>query len=113
MLIVDMLNNNIPLSKITGILITKAHKITSLSLESFILTVYRKFNKNGFIKAFSESPEQFTMTNTTYKKKGQDTSFNFLKKITKIPHFFFYLIFIFFKGKVTFYSLKKKKGKVF
>jgi DNA excision repair protein ERCC-4 len=30
------------------------------SLEAFIIRVYRQFNKNGFLKAFSDHPEPFT-----------------------------------------------------
>ena len=41
--------------------ILHADKVLATSLESFIVRVYRQSNKRGFLKAFSDSPEPFTM----------------------------------------------------
>lgn len=54
-LVVDMLNNVIPIHLISGIIINNAHDSES-SMIAFILRLYRKENKEGFIKAFSEKP---------------------------------------------------------
>lgn len=35
-------------------------RVVATSLEAFIIRVYRQFNKLGFLKAFSDSPEPFT-----------------------------------------------------
>ncbi|CAG8443290.1 10311_t:CDS:10 [Ambispora gerdemannii] len=59
-LIVDLLNKTMPTDKITGILMCHAERITDASTEAFILRIYRQENKDGFIKAFSDSPESFT-----------------------------------------------------
>lgn len=57
-LIVDLLDNKLDASKITGLLIYNAHRISESSIESFIVRVFRERNRTGFIKAFSEDPEQ-------------------------------------------------------
>ncbi|KAG2072910.1 hypothetical protein BDR04DRAFT_1073253 [Suillus decipiens] len=59
-LIVDMLQSDIPTELITGIIILHAEKITALSLEAFIVRLYREKNKAGFLKAFSDQPEHIT-----------------------------------------------------
>ncbi|KAK9478836.1 hypothetical protein V1514DRAFT_319650 [Lipomyces japonicus] len=58
-LVVDMLTDIIPREKITGIVVLHAERVNAMSLESFILQLYREKNKDGFIKAFSDSPESF------------------------------------------------------
>ncbi|CAE6448146.1 unnamed protein product [Rhizoctonia solani] len=59
-LVVDMLKKDIPTEKITGIVVMHAEKCSQLSLEAFIARLYRDCNTEGFIKAFSDQPEQFT-----------------------------------------------------
>lgn len=59
-LIVDMLQSDIPTELITGIIILHAEKVTALSLEAFIVRLYREKNKAGFLKAFSDQPEHIT-----------------------------------------------------
>ncbi|KAG9288310.1 hypothetical protein G9A89_021341 [Geosiphon pyriformis] len=60
-LIVDLLTKNIPTNLITGILVFHAERVTETSTEAFILRIYRQENELGFIKAFSDSPESFSM----------------------------------------------------
>ncbi|KIK33817.1 hypothetical protein CY34DRAFT_813357, partial [Suillus luteus UH-Slu-Lm8-n1] len=59
-LIVDMLQSDIPTELITGIIVLHAEKVTALSLETFIVRLYREKNKAGFLKAFSDQPEHIT-----------------------------------------------------
>ncbi|SCZ96736.1 BZ3500_MvSof-1268-A1-R1_Chr4-1g06669 [Microbotryum saponariae] len=85
-LVVDMLNNKIPVVLITGIIVLHAETVTPTSLEAFIVRIYRRHNRVspqynsrnrigcltpppslslthhqiGFLKAFSDQPEQFT-----------------------------------------------------
>lgn len=59
-LITDMLNDHIPLDLVSGILVNHAHRVHETSTEAFILRIFRQKNKTGFIKAFSENPEDFT-----------------------------------------------------
>lgn len=58
--IVDILSNVIDPTKITGIVVMHADRITYHSTESFILRVFRQKNKFGFIKALSDVPENFS-----------------------------------------------------
>ncbi|CAH7667918.1 hypothetical protein BY996DRAFT_4584876 [Phakopsora pachyrhizi] len=59
-LIVDMLNSIVSVPKIKGLVIMHAEKVTPTSMEAFIVRVFKSFNLKGFIKAFSEEPEEFT-----------------------------------------------------
>ncbi|KAJ7459996.1 hypothetical protein B0H11DRAFT_2284502 [Mycena galericulata] len=59
-LVVDMLQGDIPTSRITGILVLHAERVTPLVLEAFIVRLYREKNKIGFLKAFTDQPEHIT-----------------------------------------------------
>ncbi|XP_044268362.1 DNA repair endonuclease XPF isoform X2 [Tribolium madens] len=60
-LVVDLLKNRVPIDKITGFVILRAHKVLESCQEAFALRLYRQKNKTGFIKAFSNSVQSFTM----------------------------------------------------
>ncbi|KZT00071.1 uncharacterized protein LAESUDRAFT_764940 [Laetiporus sulphureus 93-53] len=57
---VDMLTSDIPTELITGIIMLHAEKVTPTSAEAFIVRLYREKNQTGFLKAFSDQPEQIT-----------------------------------------------------
>ncbi|KAG1832860.1 hypothetical protein DFJ58DRAFT_822843 [Suillus subalutaceus] len=60
-LIVDMLQSDIPTELITGIIILHAETVvTALSLKAFIVRLYREKNKAGFLKALSDQSEHIT-----------------------------------------------------
>ncbi|OJD18064.1 hypothetical protein AJ78_01894 [Emergomyces pasteurianus Ep9510] len=59
-LVVDLLSKLLDPEIITGVIVLHAEKIVATSLEAFIIRIYRQFNKVGFLKAFSDSPEPFT-----------------------------------------------------
>ncbi|KAK2783868.1 hypothetical protein FQN53_008930 [Emmonsiellopsis sp. PD_33] len=59
-LVVDMLSKLLDPETVTGLIILHAEKVVATSLEAFIIRIYRQFNKIGFLKAFSDSPEPFT-----------------------------------------------------
>ncbi|EIN05331.1 hypothetical protein PUNSTDRAFT_54777 [Punctularia strigosozonata HHB-11173 SS5] len=59
-LVVDMLQGDIPTELITGILVLHAERVTALSLEAFIVRLYRERNTTGFLKAFTDQPEHIT-----------------------------------------------------
>ncbi|XP_063822448.1 DNA repair endonuclease XPF [Ostrinia nubilalis] len=59
-LVVDLLKDRVPIPKITGIIVLRAHTILESCQEAFALRLYRQKNKTGFIKAFSNSPISFT-----------------------------------------------------
>jgi DNA excision repair protein ERCC-4 len=60
-LVVDLLTTLINPETITGIIVLHAEKVIATSLEAFILRVYRQKNKVGFLKAFSDNPDPFTI----------------------------------------------------
>lgn len=59
-LVVDLLTELLDPKTITGIVALHADRIVAVSLEAFILRIYRQKNKVGFLKAFSDNPEPFT-----------------------------------------------------
>ncbi|KAI2781428.1 DNA repair protein [Daldinia loculata] len=60
-LVVDLLTSLLDPGIITGLIVLHADKVIATSLEAFILRVYRQKNKNGFLKAFSDNPDPFTV----------------------------------------------------
>ncbi|XP_054274769.1 DNA repair endonuclease XPF-like [Macrosteles quadrilineatus] len=60
-LVVDLLRGRVPVAHVTGFVVLRAHKILESCQEAFALRLYRQDNKTGFIKAFSSSPEAFTV----------------------------------------------------
>ncbi|KAI5867794.1 DNA repair protein [Durotheca rogersii] len=60
-LVVDLLTGLLNPETITGIILLHAEKVVATSLEAFILRVYRQKNKTGFLKAFSDNPDSFTV----------------------------------------------------
>ncbi|KAK2060940.1 DNA repair protein [Colletotrichum caudatum] len=60
-LVVDLLTNLIDTEKITGLVVLHADRVVATSLEAFILRIYRQKNKAGFLKAFSDNPDPFSI----------------------------------------------------
>jgi DNA excision repair protein ERCC-4 len=60
-LIVDFLSGLLDPAIVTGIVALHAERVVATSLEAFIIRIYRQKNKVGFLKAFSDNPEPFTM----------------------------------------------------
>ncbi|GAA6001947.1 hypothetical protein JCM5350_006498, partial [Sporobolomyces pararoseus] len=59
-LITDMLKGSVPVELVTGLVVMHAEMVTPTSQEAFVIRIYRKTNKTGFLKAFSDQPEAFT-----------------------------------------------------
>ncbi|KAJ3745631.1 hypothetical protein DFH05DRAFT_1610736, partial [Lentinula detonsa] len=59
-LVVDLLQNTIPVDLITGIMVMHAERVSPLHLVSFITRLYREKNTKGFLKAFTDQPEHIT-----------------------------------------------------
>lgn len=59
-LIVDLLSGLLNPSTITGVVVVHSERVTTTSLEAFILRIYRQRNRTGFLKAFADAPEPFT-----------------------------------------------------
>ncbi|KAH3672908.1 hypothetical protein WICMUC_003995 [Wickerhamomyces mucosus] len=67
--IVDLFAGTVNPQKITGIVILHPEKFNDLSNESFITFIYRQHNKWGFIKALSDSVEDFSSDFNPLEKK--------------------------------------------
>ncbi|GJJ13082.1 hypothetical protein Clacol_007332 [Clathrus columnatus] len=59
-LVVDLLQSDIPVDKITGLIVMHAERVTALDATAFITRLFRERNPKGFLKAFSDQPEQIT-----------------------------------------------------
>uniref|UniRef100_F6YY15 DNA repair endonuclease XPF n=1 Tax=Ciona intestinalis TaxID=7719 RepID=F6YY15_CIOIN len=55
-LVMDLLVDRIPVHLVSGMLVTKAHKMADACQEPFILRLFRQKNKEGFIKGFTDNP---------------------------------------------------------
>ncbi|KAK5175318.1 DNA repair protein RAD16 [Saxophila tyrrhenica] len=60
-LVVDFLSGLLDPSTVTGMIVLHAERVAATSLEAFIIRIFRQKNKKGFLKAFSDQPEPFTM----------------------------------------------------
>ncbi|KAF7529189.1 hypothetical protein G7054_g9934 [Neopestalotiopsis clavispora] len=60
-LVVDLLTSLLSPETITGMIVLHAEKVIATSLEAFILRIYKQKNKVGFLKAFSDNPDPFTI----------------------------------------------------
>jgi DNA excision repair protein ERCC-4 len=81
---VDILSGILNVSKVTGLVILHAEKINDLSTESFIAHMFRRKNKWGFIKAVSDSVEEFATGFTPLHKSLKALR---LKKVLLWPRF--------------------------
>ncbi|KAI5286435.1 hypothetical protein KEM54_006787 [Ascosphaera aggregata] len=63
---------------------TVTTRVTPEALEAFIIRVYRQFNKDGFLKAFSDVPETFTLG---FNPLANRLSTLFLRKVSLWPRF--------------------------
>ncbi|VBB27037.1 unnamed protein product [Acanthocheilonema viteae] len=55
-LMVDLLQERVPVKNVAGIIVHRAHQLLSGFQESFILRLYREKKTDGFVKAFSDNP---------------------------------------------------------
>jgi DNA excision repair protein ERCC-4 len=79
-----MLNKVIPVESIAGVLINHAHRITDETNENYVLRILRDFNKQAFIRAFSDYPELFT--NSVWKLEKTMKAL-FLRRVSFWPRF--------------------------
>ncbi|KAF9292420.1 hypothetical protein BGZ68_006366 [Mortierella alpina] len=83
-LVMDLLTGRIPLHLVTGMLVANAHRVTATSTEAFILRLYRQGNSEGFVKAFSDHPEAFSVGFATLEKTMK---LLYLRKVNLWPRF--------------------------
>ncbi|CAB3403943.1 unnamed protein product [Caenorhabditis bovis] len=55
-ILVDLLQNRIPVNRIAAIFVYRAHQTLNSFQESFILRLYREKKLNGMVKAFTDNP---------------------------------------------------------
>ena len=60
-LVVDFLSGLLDPATVIGMVVLHAERVAATSLEAFIVRIFRQKNKNGFLKAFSDQPEPFTI----------------------------------------------------
>ncbi|KAJ1920686.1 DNA repair protein RAD16, partial [Tieghemiomyces parasiticus] len=58
-LVVDLLNDRLPVDRVTGVVVNHAHQVSATSMPAFILRLLREQNRHAFVKAFSDYPEAF------------------------------------------------------
>eukprot|EP00250_Pteridium_aquilinum_P006518 c16417_g1_i2 orf=74-1330(+) len=56
-LIVDLLNERVPLARVSGLVFLNAHRLSETCTEAFIARLYRAGNRKGFVRAFSDKPQ--------------------------------------------------------
>ncbi|KAF8925803.1 hypothetical protein BGZ58_000472 [Dissophora ornata] len=83
-LVMDLLTGRIPVHLITGILVANAHRVSATSTEAFILRLFRQGNSEGFVKAFSDHPESFSVGFATLEKT---LKLLYLRKVNLWPRF--------------------------
>jgi DNA excision repair protein ERCC-4 len=83
-LVVDLLTSLLDPSTITGLIVLHADRIAATSLEAFILRIYRQKNKVGFLKAFSDNPDPFSVGFSPLATMMRNL---FLKKASLWPRF--------------------------
>ncbi|OAQ86428.1 DNA repair protein RAD1 [Purpureocillium lilacinum] len=83
-LVVDLLTGLLNPETITGLIVLHADRVIATSLEAFILRVYRQKNKAGFLKAFADNPDPFTIGFSPLTTMMRNL---FLKKASLWPRF--------------------------
>lgn len=71
-------------AQVTGLVVLHADRVTALSTEAFILRIFRQHNKMGFLKAFSDNPDPFTIGFAPLKTMMGNL---FLRKISIWPRY--------------------------
>lgn len=83
-LVVDLLSKLLDPETITGLVVLHAERAIATSSEAFIVRIFRQFNKIGFLKAFSDSPEPL---NSSYAPLASMMRNLFLRKPSLWPRF--------------------------
>lgn len=83
-LVVDMLNEKVPLSRVAGFIVLNAHRLTETCTEAFIVRLYRFANKRGYVRAFSDKPQAMI---SGFSKPERIMKTLFVKKLHLWPRF--------------------------
>ncbi|KAG7090401.1 hypothetical protein E1B28_009520 [Marasmius oreades] len=83
-LVVDLLQGDIPVDMITGMIFLHAEKISPLHIVSFITRLYREKSTTGFLKAFTDQPEHITSGLSPLKNVMKELG---LRRVSIYPRF--------------------------
>lgn len=83
-LIVDMLNERVPLQKVAGIIVNNTHRLSETCAEAFIVRLFRHANKVGFIRGFSDRPQAMI---SGFSKTERIMKSLFVKRLYLWPRF--------------------------
>ena len=83
-LVVDLLSTLLDAETVTGLIVLHAEKVNTVSIEAFVVRIFRQFNKIGFVKAFTDAPEPLVMG---YSPLGTTLRNLFLRKPALYPRF--------------------------
>ncbi|KAI1718544.1 DNA repair endonuclease XPF [Ditylenchus destructor] len=84
-LMVDLLTNRVPIDKVAGIVVYRAHEILAGYQESFILRLFREKKKNGFVKAFTDDPARIFFAGLGQLQRLMDKLY--VKRVVVVPRF--------------------------
>lgn len=82
--VADLLNRCIDANVITGIVMLHADQITEFSTHRFIIQLYRKYNKWGFLKTITDDPERLARGSSPLR---DNLRFSLLEKTLIWPRF--------------------------
>ncbi|GLJ46967.1 hypothetical protein SUGI_0991250 [Cryptomeria japonica] len=83
-LVVDLLNEKVPLSRVAGLIIVNAHRLTETCTEAFIVRLYRFGNRKGYVRAFSDRPQSMV---AGFSKTERIMKCLFVRKLHLWPRF--------------------------
>lgn len=81
-LLMDMLSKKLDVQLIQGMMICNAHNYHEVSMEAFIVRLYRQVNKTGFIYAFSDESDHLSRE---YGSMTRLLKYMYLRKIYSYP----------------------------
>lgn len=58
-LVVDLLSNRLPASRVAGVVVVNAHRVTDTSGEGFAVRLLRAGNGGAFVRGLSDQPTSF------------------------------------------------------
>ncbi|KAI6198278.1 ERCC4 domain-containing protein [Aphelenchoides fujianensis] len=82
---VDLLMDRVPLERTAGIMVYRAHEVLTGYQASFILRLFREKKKNGFVKAFTDSPSAITGAGLGQLQRLVDRLY--VKRVRIVPRF--------------------------
>ncbi|KAG9452536.1 hypothetical protein H6P81_005440 [Aristolochia fimbriata] len=87
-LIVDLLTSKIPTSRIAGIVILNAHKLSETCTEAFIVRLLRSYNRDAYVRAFTDRPHAML---SGFAKAERIMKCLFIRKLHLWPRFQVYV----------------------